>query len=115
MYKKITNGVRENTSDFRSWSKAGDINVLVPPRKEQDEIVDFLNQKCLEIDEIISTISKEIALVQELRTKTIADVVTGKVDVRGVVVPDYAPEEDELDLDEEIDESEDDIEEEADD
>lgn len=115
VYKKITNGVRENTSDFRSWSKAGDINVLVPPRKEQDEIVDFLNQKCLEIDEIISTISKEIALVQELRTKTIADVVTGKVDVRGVVVPDYAPEEDELDLDEEIDESEDDIEEEADD
>jgi len=87
VYKLISNGVRENTSDFRSWNIAGNINVLVPPLDEQNKIVEILDEKCLEIEEAILNITKEIALVNELRTRTIADVVTGKVDVRNIPVP----------------------------
>lgn len=89
VYKKISNGVRENTSDFRSWGKAGDINVLVPPRDEQDKIAEILNEKCKHIENIIASLEKEITFIEELKEKTIADVVTGKVDVRNVVVPDF--------------------------
>lgn len=89
VYKKISNGVRENTSDFRSWGKAGDINVLVPPRDEQDKIAEILNEKCKHIENIIASLEKEITFIEELKEKTIADVVTGKVDVYNVVVPDF--------------------------
>ena len=32
--------------------------------------------------------------IEELRTKTIADVVTGQIDVRDVVIPEYSRDED---------------------
>lgn len=85
VYKKITNGVRENTSDFRSWDKAGTINMLIPPIEEQNAIVEYLDKKTFEIDTLITSIQKQITLVKELRAKIIADVVTGKIDVREAV------------------------------
>ena len=38
---------------------------------------------------IIKKLNEEIALFTEYRTRLISDVVTGKIDVRGVVVPEY--------------------------
>ncbi len=111
VYKKITNGVRENTSDFRSWDKAGQINLLLPPIEEQNEIVTVLDEKCEQIENLIKSFEDEISLIEELKTKTIADVVTGQVDVRNVVISEYASaeeDEDELDsedVEEELDES----------
>lgn len=93
VYKRISNGVRENTSDFRSWTKVGNINVLIPPRDEQDKIVEILNDKCGQIENIIMSLEKEVAFVEELKRKIISDVVTGKVDVRNIVVPYYINEE----------------------
>ena len=48
-------------------------------------------------------IDKNIELLQELRARLISDVVTGKIDVRGVEVPEYEPVEEEVgaDMDEE--------------
>lgn len=38
--------------------------------------------------------------MREYRTRLISDVVTGQIDVRDVVIPDYIPEEDiEIDID----------------
>ena len=61
---------------------------------------------------MIEALKKEMDLLQELRTKIIADVVTGQIDVRDVVVPDYSCDEDTdsddiEDDEEEIEESED--------
>lgn len=95
VYKKITNGVRENTSDFRSWDKAGQINLLLPPIDEQNEIVKVLDKKNEQIEELISSLEQEIAYIEELKTKTIADVVTGQVDVRDVIIPNYTVDTDE--------------------
>ncbi len=39
-------------------------------------------------------IQKQVLLMQEYRTRLISDVVTGQMDVRGIVVPDYTPEDD---------------------
>lgn len=85
LYKKISNGVRENTSDFRSWSKAGNIFVFVPPLWEQKEIADYLDVECAKIENLIEALQKEISLVEELRKSLISEVVTGKIDVRELI------------------------------
>jgi len=54
----------------------------VPPLLEQDSIVEFAQQKSLHLLSGIESATKEIELLREIRTRLIADVVTGKLDVR---------------------------------
>jgi len=56
--------------------------VAVPPRSEQDEIVAFLDDALVEIEEARGMAKKAIDLLTEYRTRLTADVVTGKLDVR---------------------------------
>ena len=44
VYKLISNGVRGNTSDFRSWNKVKNIPIPIPSRKEQQDICDYLDK-----------------------------------------------------------------------
>jgi type I restriction enzyme S subunit len=82
--------------------------IPLPPMEEQREIVDYCREEQAKIEQMIAGIKEEIALVQELRTKTISDVVTGKVDVRNVEIPQYEPEADDaIDDEEETDEDSD--------
>ena len=74
----LSNGVRIRSSDFRNFQKLGVFGVLVPPRKEQDEIVDYLDDKIEKIDKLLSEKEK---LLHELRTykqSVIYEFVTGK-------------------------------------
>ena len=84
--------------------------IPVPPLGEQKQIVDFCYTKSDFIEGLIVSIEKEILLLTEYRTRLISDVVTGKVDVHGIVVPDYESIEeitdDELQEDEEADDVE---------
>ncbi len=54
-----------------------------PPITEQREIVDYAEKATQKIDLAIDSTRHEIDLIREYRTRLIADVVTGKVDVRG--------------------------------
>lgn len=58
----------------------------LPEEKEQSDIVDFIKSKTLEIYEVISKTQQEIELLKEYKTALISEVVTGKVDVRDVVL-----------------------------
>ena len=60
VYKAFSNGVRQNTSDFRSWSKIGVIPVIIPSLEEQRRIADFLDDKCAEIDKAIASAEASI-------------------------------------------------------
>ena len=60
-----------------------------PTLEEQQTIAAYLDQQCTRIDTIIAKFNDEIALLHEYRTRLISDVVTGKLDVRGVAVPEY--------------------------
>ena len=57
--------------------------IPVPPRSEQDDIVEHIEKDAKEINTAISRTEREIGLMQEYRTRLTADVVTGKLDVRG--------------------------------
>jgi type I restriction enzyme S subunit len=58
--------------------------IVVPPLHEQPELVRALDTETAELRVAVTRIEREIALIQEFRTRLIADVVTGKLDVRAV-------------------------------
>jgi type I restriction enzyme S subunit len=59
-----------------------DIVVTVPSYREQIEIVRAIEDRTQELNSAISKIENENTLIQEFRSRVIADVVTGKLDVR---------------------------------
>jgi type I restriction enzyme S subunit len=76
----------------------------LPPLEEQRAIIAHISEKCSEISQAVSRAEREIELMREYRTRLISDVVTGKVDVRGIEVPEVS-EEGLQDFYEEIDEA----------
>jgi type I restriction enzyme S subunit len=54
----------------------------VPPEAEQRRIAEFIASAVLHIRNSVLSAEREIALLREYRTRLIADVVTGKFDVR---------------------------------
>ncbi|MGI6604109.1 MAG: hypothetical protein ACOX2S_03395 [bacterium] len=66
----------------------------LPPLPEQTVIAEYLDAQTAKIDAAIAASRREIELLREYRTRLIADVVTGKVDVREVAaqLPEELPE-----------------------
>lgn len=86
----------------------GNIVIGWPPIEEQYQIVAYLDETLKNIDNLVERAQREINLIREYRTRLIADVVTGKLDVRGVALPslDDAPHELSLDDTEAAEETE---------
>jgi type I restriction enzyme S subunit len=96
--------------------------VLVPPKSEQDAICGVLDLELTTFDDAIRRVHREIDLLREYRNRLVADVVTGKLDVRAAatalpqdelpsaIEPDALDADDDLDA---LDESESDDEETA--
>ena len=68
-----------------------------PPSSEQIAIVRFLNETTSKVEDAILHARREIKLFHEYRTRLIADVVTGKLDVRSAAaeLPESMPDTDE--------------------
>ena len=62
---------------------------VLPPIKEQDEIVEYIEQAIVKYDAGIANLRQQIACLQDMKTRLISDVVTGQVDVRDIEVPEY--------------------------
>ena len=58
------------------------ISIAVPPRFEQDKIIARAKAETSGLSVAIARIRRQIELLQEYRSRLIADVVTGKLDVR---------------------------------
>lgn len=54
----------------------------MPPTEEQQRIVDAILEDTVDLEVAANRIEREIELLREYRTRLIADVVTGKLDVR---------------------------------
>ena len=57
----------------------------LPSLSEQTAIVRFLDEAMANLDKAVADTRRQIELIREYRTRLIADVVTGKVDVRGIM------------------------------
>ena len=64
------------------WDEFKRIASPLPPQQEQALIVEFLDRAGRKLQGHISSTRRQIALLREYRTRLIADVVTGKLDVR---------------------------------
>jgi type I restriction enzyme, S subunit len=64
-----------------------EVKFPVPLRKEQEDIIKSIEYSVGKLNKTISTIEKEITLTQEYKTALIAEVVTGKIDVRDCEIP----------------------------
>lgn len=58
------------------------MQIALPPREEQDAIVDYLGKQLKLMDALEEKCQKAIELLQERRTSLISAAVTGKIDVR---------------------------------
>ena len=87
--------------------------VAVPPLDEQRDILKAVNGIEVPINSVIAKYQEIILSLEELKTKLISDVVTGKIDVCDVVIPDYEYVDEEVDT-AETDDSEENIEEQED-
>lgn len=56
--------------------------VLLPPADEQNRIVSIAREETAGVETNLRGVEREISLLREYRTRLIADVVTGKLDVR---------------------------------
>ncbi len=66
-----------------SQTQIGNFKICIPPRKEQDEIVNYLDKKCKEIDDLISDKQMQIEKMEKYKKSLIYEYVTGKKRVKG--------------------------------
>jgi type I restriction enzyme S subunit len=85
--------VRGSTRDRVSRSMLAGFTIPLPPIEEQAVIVAHLTDACREVDTTNSRLERDITLLREYRTRLVADVVTGKLDVRAAAatLPEQAP------------------------
>ena len=78
-----------NTQGNLNVERVGAMTFYIPKIYEQRNIVSKIENRTVKIDKLIDKLNDEIALFAEYRTRLISDVVTGKLDVRDVAVPEY--------------------------
>ena len=89
------------------WSALKRVVVPIPSKKEQMEIVEYLDGLSNKFDATIKKLTEEVAVLEEYKNKIIADTVTGKIDVRGIEIPEYEFVDEDADADNEDDGEED--------
>ena len=80
-FKKRSRGIMEVRLRLY-FDQFGQIPLVFPPVDEQDKIVNFLDHKTQQIDELVNTEQRKIELLKEYRQSLISEAVTGKIDVR---------------------------------
>ena len=84
--KKVIEVVNSSTFGAKmpraNWTFIGGLPTFLPTPSEQAAIVRFLDKATSDIDTAISRTRCQIELLREYRTRLIADVVIGKLDVR---------------------------------
>lgn len=96
-------GNAKSTVDSLRLPMLKNFPVVVPPKKEQEMIVEYIELKTHSIESTLIRTRKEITLIKEFHIGLIANVVTGKLDVREAAakLPDGV---EEPEVEEEIDE-----------
>jgi type I restriction enzyme, S subunit len=72
-----------------SADKYANLPIVLPPLDEQSRILDSLDRELQPDNAVVDRAYREINVLREYRTRLIADVVTGKLDVRDVELPTF--------------------------
>lgn len=77
VFYNMGNGVRQGLN----FSEFSHLRVIEPPREEQDAIVEYLDDKCKEIDNLIAKKEKFLVEIENYKKSLIYEYVTGKKEV----------------------------------
>ena len=77
--QSLAKGIRERSTDFR-YKEFGDLFYQQPPIHEQQSIATYLDQKCSEIDELITLQEEMITKLQSYKQSVITEAVTKGLD-----------------------------------
>lgn len=93
IYAGRSNGMTVGLQNLSNQNFYG-VRSIVPPLNEQNEIVTYSETATVDLTTAIARTEREIALMQEYRTRLTADLVTGKLDVREAAakLPEVEPE-----------------------
>ena len=105
-FAQASDGIRVGQWDLQ-MDKMKEIPFIVPPADEQIAIVKYIKQALPQYDAAIEKLTEEVAVLEEYKNKVIADAVTGKIDVRGIEIPEYEFVDEDADADNEDDGEED--------
>ena len=83
-FAQASDGIRVGQWDL-SMAKLKEIPFIVPPDEEQREIVAQIPELLKEYDALIKRLNDYIDRLNEYKSKLISDVVTGQIDVRGLL------------------------------
>jgi type I restriction enzyme S subunit len=84
VYAQASCDIIGSTAPHVNVERIKNYRLAIPPRSEQEQICAQIRSECASLDEAIQRSEREITLLREYRTRLIADVVTGKLDVREV-------------------------------
>lgn len=79
-FRRLSGGIREGQWDLPSEALNNTI-ILLPPLVEQQEIADYLDNKCAEIEQIIADKKSQIETLDGYKKSLIFEYVTGKKEV----------------------------------
>lgn len=79
-FRRLSGGIREGQWDLPSEALNNTI-ILLPPLDEQQEIADYLDNKCAEIEQIIADKKTQIETLDDYKKSLIYEYVTGKKEV----------------------------------
>ena len=79
---EVLRGTAKSTVDSLRLAMLQNFPFTLPPINEQVAIIEYLDKVTADIDVTIDRARRQVGLMQEYRTRLIADVVTGKLDVR---------------------------------
>ena len=87
-FAQASDGIRVGQWDLQV-DKMKEIPFFVPLPEEQIAIVNHIKVMLPKYDAVIGKLKKDIETLKEFKTKLISDTVTGKIDVRGIDIPEY--------------------------
>lgn len=76
----LATGIRVRTCDT-GWNKLRELPYTLPPKNEQDEIANFIDTKCAEVDAVIADKKAQLETLAEYKKSLIYEYVTGKKEV----------------------------------
>lgn len=87
-FAQASDGIRVGQWDLQ-MDKMKEIPFIVPSADEQIAIITYIKKTLPKYSKVIEKLKAEINALEEYKAKLISDVVTGKIDVRDVKIPEY--------------------------
>lgn len=105
-FAQASDGIRVGQWDLQ-MDKMKEIPFIVPPADEQAAIVEYIKRTLPKYDIAIEKLTEEANVLEEYKAKLISDTVTGKIDARGIEIPEFEFTDENIDsTDEEVNGSE---------